>query len=159
MVLMDIQLPGVSGIECIRRLKADLPEVRILMLTVFEDHERIFQSLKAGASGYLLKTTPPAKLIEAIQDTFRGGAPMSAPIARQVVDWFHRLDVVDPKLETLSRREEEILGLLAKGLLYKEIADQLGLGVGSVRTYIRRIYDKLHVRSRTEAVLKAVLKR
>ena len=158
MVLMDIQLPGMSGIDCIQALKQQLPGVRILMLTVFEDHDRIFQSLKAGASGYLLKTTPSSKLIEAVKEIHSGGAPMSAPIARKVVDWFQAMHSVDMGVESLSAREAQILSLLAKGFLYKEIADQLGLALGSVRTYIRRIYDKLHVRSRTEAVLKVLPK-
>ncbi|MCI0625036.1 MAG: response regulator transcription factor [Acidobacteria bacterium] len=155
-VLMDIHLPGMSGIECIRKLKGLLPDTRIMMLTVFEDHDRIFESLKAGASGYLVKKTPPAKLLEAIQLLHEGGAPMSASIARQVVDWFHNPSKTNPQLEQLSAREDQILALLAKGLLYKEIADQLGIGLGTVRTYIGRICEKLHVHSRAEAMLKVL---
>lgn len=155
-VLMDIHLPGMTGIDCIQRLKALLPSTRIMMLTVFDDPEHIFDSLKAGAHGYLIKKSAPAKLLEAIQQLHEGGAPMSSSIARQVVEWFHRPAPADPHLEQLSPREEQILSLLSKGLLYKEIADQLGLGIGSVRTYIRRIYEKLHVHSRAEAMLKAL---
>jgi len=153
-VLLDIHLPGMSGIDSIPKLKGLLPAARIMMLSVFEDHDRIFESLKAGANGYLVKKTPPAKLLEAVRELHDGGAPMSTSIARQVVDWFHAPVKRQPGLELLSEREEEILGLLAKGFLYKEIADQLKIGVGTVRTYIRRIYDKLHVHSRTEAMLK-----
>jgi DNA-binding NarL/FixJ family response regulator len=158
-VLMDIHLPGMSGIECIARLKTLLPSLPIMMLTVFEDHDRIFESLKAGASGYLVKKTPPAKLMEAIQQLHEGGAPMSAPIARQVADWFHKSvksGSPEPQREHLSTREEEVLALLAKGFLYKEIADQLGLSLGTARTYIGRIYEKLHVHSRAEAMLKVL---
>lgn len=153
-ILMDINLPGMSGIECIRQLKKLLPGSQLVMLTVLEDHERIFQSLTAGASGYLLKNTPPARLLEAIREVFHGGAPMSAQIARCVVEAFrHPMRIQEPA-STLTPREQEILALLAKGFLYKEIADQLTLSVETVRTHIRNIYDKLHVRSRTEAVMK-----
>lgn len=154
-VLMDIHLPGMSGIECIRRLKAILPSTRVTMLTVFEDHDRIFESLRAGASGYLVKKTPPAKLLEAIQELHAGGAPMSAPIARQVVAAFQEPAGGKDRFEELSKREDEILRLLNQGFLYKEIADQLGLAIGTVRTHISRIYDKLHVRSRAQAMMKA----
>lgn len=152
-VLMDIQLPGMSGIECIRRIKELRPAVQILMLTVFEDHDRIFESLAAGATGYLLKQTPPDRLIEAIREVQRGGAPMSAPIARRVVEAFRR-PAPAPATPSLSPREKEILALLARGQLYKEIADHLSLSVETVRTHLRNIYDKLQVRSRTEAVMK-----
>lgn len=153
-VLMDINLPGMSGIECIRKLKRLLPGTQLVMLTVLEDHERIFQSLAAGASGYLLKNTPPGKLLEALRDVHQGGAPMSAQIARCVVETFRRPAVSEGTAGILSPREQEILGLLAKGFLYKEIADQLRLSVETVRTHLRNIYEKLHVRSRTEAVMK-----
>lgn len=153
-VLMDIGLPGMSGIDCIRTIKAERPAIHIMMLTVFENHDGIFQSLKAGASGYLLKKEAPRKLAESIRELMEGGAPMSAPIARQVVDSFHTDAAVSSQLESLSAREAEVLELLSKGLLYKEIADRLGLQFGSVRTYVRRIYEKLHVRSRTEATRK-----
>lgn len=153
-VLMDIHLPGISGIECIRALKAKAPALRIMMLTVFEDHDRIFQSLRAGASGYLLKKTPPAKLLEAIEELHQGGAPMSSPIAFQVVAAFQEPLQNSGGLESLTQREQEILNLLNQGFLYKEIADRLGISIGTVRTHISRIYDKLHVRSRAEAMIK-----
>jgi DNA-binding NarL/FixJ family response regulator len=153
-VLMDIQLPGRSGIECIGELKRRLPKLQIMMLTVFEDHDRIFQSLAAGASGYLLKQTPPDKLLEAISDLHRGGAPMSTQIARRVVEFFQQAAPSGDAAAGLSPREKEIIALLAKGYLYKEIAGQLRLSVETVRTHIHNIYDKLHVRSRTEAVMK-----
>jgi DNA-binding NarL/FixJ family response regulator len=172
-VLMDMQLPGISGIDCVRQLKPSLPSARIMMLTVFEDHDHIFEALKAGANGYLVKKSPPAKLLEAIQLLHEGGAPMSSSIARQVVDWFHRPvergsgrapahrnprsdPSPDPHLEQLSPREDQVLALLSKGYLYKEIADQLDLSLSSVRTYIGRIYEKLHVHSRAEAMLKVL---
>jgi DNA-binding NarL/FixJ family response regulator len=153
-VLMDIHLPGISGIDCIRQLKERLPSVRIMMLTVFEDHERIFKSLAAGATGYLVKKTPPAKLLEAIQELHNGGAPMSGQIARQVVAVFQEPAPWSSGVSELSPREQEILRLLAQGLIYKEIADQLGISFGTVRTHICRIYEKLHVHSRHEAAFK-----
>jgi DNA-binding NarL/FixJ family response regulator len=153
-VLMDIHLPGISGIECVRTLSEALPGTRILMLTVYEDHDRIFDSLRAGATGYLLKKTPPAKLLEAIQELHQGGAPMSGPIARQVIAAFQKPAPRTSDPDHLSPREQEILGLLNQGFLYKEIADQLRIAVGTVRTHIARIYDKLHVRSRAEAMIK-----
>jgi DNA-binding NarL/FixJ family response regulator len=158
-VLMDIQLPAMSGIECIRRLKNLLPDLQIMMLTVFEDHDRIFQSLAAGASGYIVKKTPPAKLLEAINELHKGGAPMSGQIARQVVEAFKQpLDGVPVNQElpptNLSKREQEILGQLARGFLYKEICDHLGISMGTVRVHIRHIYEKLHVHNRTEAILR-----
>jgi DNA-binding NarL/FixJ family response regulator len=153
-VLMDIHLPGMSGIDCIRLLKQQMPRLQIMMLTVFEDHDRIFQSLAAGASGYLLKQTPPDKLLEAIIDLHQGGSPMSTQIARRVVEVFQQTQSPDSATATLSKRENEILGFLAKGYLYKEIASQLGISVETVRTHIHKTYEKLHVRTRTEAVMK-----
>jgi DNA-binding NarL/FixJ family response regulator len=153
-VLMDIGLPGMSGIDCIRELKRRRPAVQIMMLTVFEDHDRIFQSLTAGASGYLLKHIPPSKLIESIADLHQGGSPMSAQIARRVVETFQPRSPVDDTSSALSPRENQILHLLAHGHLYKEIADQLHLSVETVRTHIRNIYQKLHVHGRTEAINK-----
>ena len=153
-VLMDIQLPGMSGIDCIAQLKQRLPSVQIVMLTVLEDHERIFQSIMAGASGYLVKKTPPSKLLEAIREVHEGGSPMSCQIARQVVEYVRHPVAVEADYK-LSPRENEVLGQLARGLLYKEIADQLGISISTVRIHIRRIYDKMHVRNRTEAVMKA----
>ena len=153
-VLMDIELPGMSGIECIRELKLRQPKIQIMMLTVFEDHDRIFQSLAAGASGYLLKQTPPGKLLEAIIELHRGGAPMSTQIARRVVEVFQQAAPSEEATAGLSPREKEIIALLAKGYLYKEIASQLGISVETVRTHIHNTDEKLHVRSRTEAVMK-----
>lgn len=152
--LLDIQLPGISGIDVIRRLKLSQPSLQLMMLTVFEDHDRIFQSLAAGASGYLLKQTPPGKLLEAITELHRGGAPMSTQIARRVVEAFQSAPREPNPGAGLSQREREIVALLAKGFLYKEIAAQLGVSVETVRTHIHNIYEKLHVRSRTEAVMK-----
>jgi DNA-binding NarL/FixJ family response regulator len=157
-VLMDIQMPGISGIECAARLKAELPSVHILMLTVYEDTEKIFDALKAGAIGYLTKRTPPEDLIAAIQDVQRGCSPMSGHIARKVVQFFHRPPAVSPE-RSLTPREQQILDLLAKSYFYKEIADQLSIGTETVRTHIRSIYEKLQVRTRTEAVVKYLQKR
>jgi DNA-binding NarL/FixJ family response regulator len=158
-VLMDIGLPGMSGIECISLVKQMLPACQILMLTVFEDDERVFQSLAAGATGYLLKNTHPGKIMAAIEDVHRGGSPMSSQIARRVVATFQQPVVSDPKVGTLSPREKEILEYLAKGYLYKEIAAALDISVDTVRTHIRNLYEKLHVRTRMEAVNKAMPKR
>jgi RNA polymerase sigma factor (sigma-70 family) len=153
-VLMDINLPGMSGIECIQRLRMEQPNLQIMMLTVFEDHDRIFQSLSAGASGYLLKQTPPTKLLESILELHQGGAPMSTQIARRVVEAFRESSSRENASSALSPREREIIALLAKGYLYKEIATALGLSVETIRTHLHNIYEKLHVRSRTEAVMK-----
>ena len=154
-VLMDIGLPGMSGIECIRKLKELSPKTQMMMLTVFEDQERIYQALAAGASGYLVKKTPPAKLLEAIQDLHRGGSPMSNQIARRVVQAFQQPSEARQSLALLSAREKEILNHLSQGFLYKEIAAALGISIDTVRTHIRNIYDKLHVHTRTAALLKA----
>lgn len=151
-VLMDINLGGMSGIECTRRLKEVVPGVQILMLTVFEDSEKIFQALAAGASGYLLKRVAPSKLLDAIREVHAGGSPMSGPIARKVVQSFHLSPTTSKEGDALSPRERQVLDLLAKGYAYKQISDQLELSIDTIRTYIRRIYDKLHVHSRTEAV-------
>lgn len=153
-VLMDINMPEMNGIECTRRLTAAMPSVNILMLTVFEDSEKIFEALAAGAGGYLLKRSPPAKLLDAIREVHEGGSPMSAPIARKVVRSFQRAAEAGAKAEGLSPREEQVLDCLAKGYVYKQISEELGISIDTIRTYIRRIYDKLHVHSRTEAVAK-----
>lgn len=153
-VLMDINLPGKTGIECVRQLKARHPDVLYLMLTMYEDANLIFQSLTAGASGYLLKRTPPAKLLEAIGEARDGGAPMSSKIARIVVQHFQNQKAPASELTTLTPREREVLDLLSKGHRYKEISDTLSISFDTVRAHLRNIYDKLHVRSRTEAVVK-----
>lgn len=156
-VLMDINLPGISGIEVTARLKRAMPSLLVIMVTVYRDHERIFQALKAGACGYLLKRSTPAEIRRAIGEVVEGGAPMSAEIARLVVEAFHRPPGGDPNSveeAKLSKRETEILGLLAQGLPNKLIADQIGLSIETVRVHLKRIYEKLHVHSRTEAAMK-----
>ncbi len=136
-VLMDIQLPGMSGIQCVAELKKLKPSLQIIMVTVYEDTERIFKALKAGASGYLVKSSPPSQLLDAVRDVFAGGAPMSSHIARKVVQHFHLLGPSPEAAQSLSPREEQVLNLLASGLIYKEIADQLSIGVETVRTYVK----------------------
>lgn len=153
MVLMDIQLPGMSGIECVAKLKALHPTVLVLMVTVYENSERIFDALAAGASGYLLKRDAPAKLLEALEDLLAGGSPMSSAIARKVVQHFQKEPPRNKDLN-LTPRETQILEQLAKGSLYNEIAWDLGIGFETVRSHIDNIYTKLHVRTRTEAVVK-----
>jgi len=153
-VLMDINLPGKSGIECIAKLKQACPRIEWLILTTHEDTDLIFSALKAGASGYLLKRSAPDELIHAIKDVQAGGAPMSVKIARCVVTHFHEAGKRADKTESLSARESEILSLLAKGLSYKQIADNLGLSPFTVNNHLRKIYGKLHVQTRTEAVVK-----
>jgi DNA-binding NarL/FixJ family response regulator len=152
-VLMDINLPGMDGVECVRQLKEKMPTAQFIMLTVYEDSDRIFKSLMAGASGYLLKRTPPAKLLASIQEVQDGGSPMTPQIARRVVQHFRQAPA-PASLEKLTLGEKDILDQLAKGFLYKEMADNLGISIDTVRSYIRNIYDKLHVHSRTEAVVK-----
>lgn len=153
-VLMDIKLPGMSGIECVAKLKRLAPGLQIIMVTIFEDSERIFRALKAGASGYLVKSGPPGQLLEAIRDVYAGGSPMTSHIARKVVQHFHLLNPSAREGENLSPREEQVLGLLASGFIYKEIADKLNIGAETVRTYVKNICHKMHVRSRIEAVAK-----
>lgn len=153
-VLMDIHLPGINGIDCICKLKEHAPRIQIMMLTIFEDHDVIFQSLAAGASGYLLKQTPPDRLLEAIADLHRGGSPMSTQVARRVVQVFQRPNPSGAASTALSSREKDVMSLLAKGFLYKEIANDLSISVETVRRHIHNIYEKLHVRTRTEAVMK-----
>ncbi len=153
-VLVDINLPKMSGIELVAALKTEETKMLFLVLTVYEDSTKIFQALSAGASGYLLKRVSPDKLLEAIKEVREGGSPMSSSIARQVVQSFHRMGEAKRESENLSTRELEILQLLTDGYLYKEIADKLNIGRETVRTYVRRIYEKLHVRTRTEAVVK-----
>jgi DNA-binding NarL/FixJ family response regulator len=153
-VLMDIKLPGMSGIECVRNLKLALPSVQIVMLTVYDEVGQLFKSLMAGACGYLLKRTPPDKLLQAITEAQLGGAPMTRTIARKVVQYFRQFDTVSPEAGKLSNREREALALLAEGFRYKEIADKMGISPNTVREYVHSIYQKLHVSSRLEAVLK-----
>lgn len=153
-VLMDINLPGMNGIECVRQLKEIRPELQVMMLTVYENSDRIFEALAAGACGYLLKNTPPEKLLEAIEDVRNGGSPMSSHIARKVVLAFQPVARARPLIEHLAPREQQVLDLLAKGCAYKQIAAEMDLSMGTIRTYIRRIYEKLHVNCRTEAVVK-----
>jgi DNA-binding NarL/FixJ family response regulator len=153
-VLMDINLGGMNGIECVQKLKVEAPGLQIIMLTVYEDTDQIFKALSAGATGYLLKRLSPAKLLQAIRDVHEGGSPMSGSIARKVVASFQKAVMAGEKHSSLSPRERMVLDCLAKGLTYKEIADQLGISIDTIRTYLRRIYEKLHVHSRTEAVAK-----
>ena len=153
-VLFDINLPGMNGIECVRRLKPRLPDTQFLMVTVYEDANHIFNALAAGASGYLLKQMRRQELLGALKDVHSGGSPMSSQIARKVVQSFRRADSETNGTDDLSPREREVLELLARGYLYKEIAGMLDISVQTVNTYIRRIYEKLHVRSRAQAVAK-----
>jgi DNA-binding NarL/FixJ family response regulator len=155
-VLMDINLPGMSGIQCVGRLKQLLPEVQVMMLTIYENSDRIFEALAAGASGFLVKNTPPEKLLEAIRDVASGGGPMSSHIARKVIQAFHPTSQNAPPIENLTPRERQILVLLSRGLSYKMMAADLNLSMGTIQTHIIRIYKKLHVNCRTEAVMKYV---
>lgn len=152
-VLMDINLPGINGIECTRRLKGLAPQVHVVMLTTFDDSERVFESLKAGATGYVLKRAPTGEIVRALREVVEGGAPMSGAIARKVVQYF-RHGQAAPEVEGLTDRERSVLLALSEGQQYKEIADTLGISINTVRKYIRSIYDKLHVNTRTEAVRK-----
>lgn len=151
-ILMDINLNGMTGIHCVSRLKPLMPATQFLMLTVYEDSEHIFEALAAGASGYLLKRTPREELLASIKQIHEGGAPMTSYIARKVVQAFHRLQSVKPGGDDLAPREWEVLELLARGFAYKEIAEALGISISTVNTHIHRTYEKLHVRSRGEAV-------
>ncbi|ALD21753.1 response regulator [Hymenobacter sp. DG25A] len=158
-VLMDIDMPGITGIEGLRRIKATTPQVNVVMLTVFDENDRVFDAICAGADGYLLKKTPPAKLLEAIGEVRAGGAPMTPAIARQVLKLFPRVlprAVAEESPANLSAREQEILGLLVEGYSYKMIAADRGISLDTVRSHIKKIYEKLHVRSMTEAVSKAL---
>lgn len=156
LVLFDIELPGMNGIECMYKLKSVHLHIQCMMLTVFDDAENIFKAIKAGASGYLLKSANPEKIVEAINDLYNGGSPMSSQIARKVIEAFQQTDKTNNEAyHSLSRREQEIIQVLAKGYRYKEIADQLFLSQETIRTHIRNIYEKLHVNSRSEALKKA----
>ena len=154
LVLMDIELPGMDGIACTAQLKRDYPKLHVLVLTSFEDSDRVFNALKAGVSGYLVKWDTVGNLIERMDEVFQGGSPMTSHIARKVVQYFHRFEPesTDDKKQ-LSPREMEILELIAAGFIYKEIAAKLDIGFETVRTYVKNIYEKLHIRSRAEAVV------
>ena len=153
-VLMDINLPGISGVEAVRKLKPLMPDTQFVMLTVYEDTDHIYNALAAGASGYLLKQTPREELLHALNDVHNGGSPMTSNIARKVVQSFRHPGAATLEGEDLSPREQEVLDLLARGYLYKEIAERLNISVPTVNTYVRRMYEKLHVRSRAQAVAK-----
>jgi DNA-binding NarL/FixJ family response regulator len=153
-VLMDINLPGMNGVECVRQLKTALPGLQVLMLTVYEDSDSLFKSFRAGASGYLLKRTASARLLEAIQDVYEGGSPMTPQLARRVVQFFSRPPQEDSPFSKLTPGEREFLDQLANGYTYKEIADRMTITIDTVRSYVRTVYEKLHVHSRTEAVVK-----
>jgi DNA-binding NarL/FixJ family response regulator len=153
-VLMDVNLPGMSGVECVRQLKSRLPNLQVVILTVYDDSDRIFQALQMGASGYLLKRSTAAEILHAVEDVHRGGAPMSSYIARKVVQSFQRQGLSEKPAENLTKRETDVLNYAARGYTNKEIADALGLSTETIRGYLKTIYGKLHVRSRTEAAMK-----
>ena len=153
-VVMDINLPGRSGIECVAKLKKQFPQLEFLMLTTYDDSETIFDSLRAGASGYLLKYATPAEVVHAIEEVSRGGSPMSMEIARKVVSHFQALSKPAKGIENLTKRETEILELLSKGLAYKQMADNLKISPRTVQNHLNTIYKKLHVQSRAQATIK-----
>ncbi|MGH7940467.1 MAG: response regulator [Limisphaerales bacterium] len=153
-VLMDINMAGIDGIECVKRLKGLIPQSQILMFTVYEDTEQIFKALAAGATGYLLKRREPEELLQALRDVHAGGSPMSNSIARKVVASFQKADRTGEKDSLLTTREQRVLDLLAQGLAYKQIGDQMSISINTIRTHLRHIYEKLHVQSRTAAVAK-----
>jgi DNA-binding NarL/FixJ family response regulator len=154
-VIMDINLPGITGIECVAKVKSECPTTQFMMFTVYENNDQVFEALKAGAAGYLLKKTPPSQIIDSIKELHNGGSPMSASIARKLVSVFQnsKSNSVN-EFNKLSPREKEILELTAQGLLYKEIADKLGIAFGTVRQHLHKIYEKLHVQNKTEALNK-----
>jgi DNA-binding NarL/FixJ family response regulator len=153
-VIMDINLPGISGIECVKKVKLLTPAIQFMMFTVYENNDQVFEALKAGASGYLLKKTPPLQIVESVKELYKGGSPMSASIARKLVDVFQQGQPNSNEAAKLTTREKEVLELTAKGLLYKEIADQLGISFGTVRQHLYKVYEKLHVQNKTEAINK-----
>ena len=154
-VIMDINLPGISGIECIRRIKEKCISTQFIMFTIYEDDEKVFEALKAGAHGYLLKKTPKEKLLEALEELHNGGSPMSTNIARKVIEAFEKKNQPPQELNTLTNKEKQILELLSKGFLYKEIGDQMHITRNTIKQHIHHIYEKLHVQNRTEAINKA----
>lgn len=153
-VLMDIKLPGMSGIQCVGEIRKSVPSIQVIMVTIYEDSERIFRALKAGANGYLIKSTLPDQLLAAIRDAHEGGAPLSSHIASKIIRHFHLLGPAVQETEKLSPRETEVIDLLAQGLIYKEIAEKLVIGRETVKTHVKNICQKMHVRSRVEAVVK-----
>jgi len=155
-VIMDINMPGISGIECISKIKDDCPATQFMIFTIYENDEKVFNALAAGASGYLLKKTSPEKILEAIIELNKGGSPMSTQIARKVINHFKESNV--PGHDSLTKKENEILNLLSKGFLYKEIAAKLSISVGTVTQHIHNIYEKLHVTNKTEAINKVYRK-
>jgi DNA-binding NarL/FixJ family response regulator len=155
-VIMDVNMPGINGIECIIKIKDDCPGTQFMIFTIYEDDEKVFDALAAGASGYLLKRTPPEKMLEAIKELYNGGSPMSTQVARKVINHFKESKI--PAHENLTKKENEILILLSKGFLYKEIAAKLSISVGTVTQHIHNIYEKLHVTNKTEAINKVYRK-
>jgi DNA-binding NarL/FixJ family response regulator len=155
-VLLDIGMPGMTGLEALPIIKAIHPDTQVVMQTVFDDDDRIFQAVRGGASGYLLKNTPPAEIIQAIFDVYRGGSPMTSSVARRVLQYFQQPPKSHPAEQLLSAREQDILRVLMKGYSYKLIADELGISIDTVRSHIRHVYEKLQVNSKTEAILKAM---
>ena len=152
--VMDINLPGMSGIECIRRIKSECPHTQFMMFTIYEDDEKVFEALSAGASGYLLKKTPFPKIADSIVELFEGGSPMSTQIDRKVIQLFQQKHKESEEKNLLSPKEYEVLTLLSKGFLYKEISQKLSISVNTVKQHIHKIYQKLHVSNRTEAINK-----
>jgi DNA-binding NarL/FixJ family response regulator len=158
-VIMDINLPGMNGIECMNRIKEKCSDTQFMMFTIYEDDEKVFEALKAGAHGYLLKKTSKEKLLEALEELHNGGSPMSTSIARKVIAAFEKKNQPSETINALTNKEKQILNLLAKGFLYKEIADQLHLTRNTIKQHIHHIYEKLHVQNRTEAINKAFPRR
>ena len=152
-VVMDINLPGMNGIECIKVVKSSCPHTQFMMFTIYENDEKVFEALAAGASGYILKKTPLSKIVDSLLELHQGGAPMSMQVARKVIDRM-RDQETDPNIHSLTNRENEVLQCLARGLLYKEIAINLNISISTVRQHIHNIYEKLHVQNRTEALNK-----
>ena len=153
-VIMDINLPGISGIECIRKIKPDCPDTQFIMYTIFEDDDKVFEALEAGASGYLLKKTPKEKIIDSLQELYDGGSPMSTQIARKVISSFRQRNHLNEESNLLTPTEKEVLELLSKGFMYKEISEKLHISINTEKQHIHKTYGKLHVSNRTEAVIK-----
>ena len=158
-VIMDISLPGKSGIECLQKIKEKCADTQFIMYTIFEDDQKVFEALEAGASGYLLKKTPKEKILESLKELHEGGSPMSTQIARKVIVAFQKRKAVSEEEKSLTKKEKEVLDLLAKGFLYKEIADQLSITINTVKQHIHTIYEKLHVTNKAEAISKVYVKK